>query len=91
MKTQGVSGKTPTRAEISGDRFGRHDTDDRFMVAAAKLAFDLALPTQSQGDNVLSLPDREEIWVRRLFERAVGGFYEVALSPKAGRSGAGPF
>jgi 5-methylcytosine-specific restriction enzyme subunit McrC len=82
MKAQGVSSKAPTRAEISGDRFGRHDTDDRFMVAAAKLAFDLALPTQSQGNNVLSLSDREEIWVRRLFERAVGGFYEVVLSPK---------
>ena len=33
------------------------------------------------GANVLSLPDRDEAWVRRLFERAVGGFYEVVLSP----------
>ena len=31
---------------------------------------------------MLSLPDREATWVRRLFERAVGGFYEVVLSPR---------
>jgi len=70
---------------MSTDRFGRNDADDRFMVAAAKLAFDLVLPTEASGANVLSLPDREATWVRRLFERAVGGFYEVALSPQGWR------
>ena len=82
MKAQGVSGIAPSRAEMSGDRFGRNDADDRFMVAAAKLAFDLTLPTESLGLSVLSLPDREVTWVRRLFERAVGGFYDVVLSPQ---------
>ena len=85
MKAMGVSGIAPTRSEMSTDRFGRHDTDDRFMVAAAKLAFDLALPNESFGANVLALPDREGTWVRRLFERAVGGFYDVVLSPKGWR------
>lgn len=82
MKAQGVSGIAPSRAEMSVDRFGRNDADDRFMVAAAKLAFDLTLPTESLGLSVLSLPDREVTWVRRLFERAVGGFYDVVLSPQ---------
>ena len=82
MKAMGVSGNAPTRAAMSVDRFGRHDAEDQFMVAAAKLAFDLALPTEAAGTNVLSLPDREMTWVRRLFERAVGGFYYVVLSPK---------
>ena len=50
------------------------------MVAAAQLAFELALPTELSGTSMLPLPDREETWARRLFERAVGGFYEVALS-----------
>ena len=85
MKTMGVSGDAPTRAQMSTDRFGRNDADDRFMVAAAKLAFDLALPTEVSGANVLSLPDREVTWVRRLFERAVGGFYDVVLSPQGWR------
>ena len=81
MKAQGVSGITPSRVEMSVDRFGRNDAADRFMVAAAKLALDLTLPAESLGNNVLSLPDREVTWVRRLFERAVGGFYDVVLSP----------
>jgi 5-methylcytosine-specific restriction enzyme subunit McrC len=28
------------------------------------------------------MPDREVMWVRRLFERAIGGFYAVSLTPK---------
>jgi 5-methylcytosine-specific restriction enzyme subunit McrC len=81
MKARGVAGQPPTRAQVSADRFGRHDADDQFMVAASKLALDLALPTESAGGNALAMPDREEAWVRRLFERAVGGLYAVALSP----------
>ena len=82
MEAMGVSGDTPTRAQMSTDRFNRNDADDRFMVAAAKLAFDLALPLEATGENTLPLPEREAIWVRRLFERAVGGFYDVVLSPQ---------
>jgi len=85
MKAQGVSGNAPTRAEMSVDRFGRHDVGDSFMVAAAKLAIDLALPTETLGSSVLALPDREVTWVRRLFERAIGGFYDVVLSQRGWR------
>ncbi|MEQ1830224.1 MAG: 5-methylcytosine-specific restriction endonuclease system specificity protein McrC [Pirellula sp.] len=85
MKTMGVSGNPPSLAQISTEQFGRHDTDDRFMVAAAKLAFDLALPTEASGRNVLLLPDREIRWIRKLFEKAMGGFYDVVLSPKGWR------
>lgn len=85
MKALGVSGEAPTRAQMSTVRFGRNDDADRFMVAAAKLAIDLALPTEASGLNVLSLPDREATWVRRLFERAVGGLYDVVLSPQGWR------
>lgn len=85
MKAQGVSGNAPGRAEMSVDRFGRNDADDSFMIAAAKLALDLSLPTESLGSSVLSLPSREATWVRRLFERAIGGFYDVVLSPHGWR------
>ena len=67
MKSMGVSGTPPTRRQVSSDRFGRHDAGDRYMVAAAKLAFDLALPTEVSGSNALALPDREERWARRCF------------------------
>ncbi len=85
MKAMGVSGDAPTRAQMSTDRFGRNDADDRLMVAAARLAFDLALPTEAAGTNVLDLPEREATWVRRLFEKAVGGFYDVVLQPQGWR------
>lgn len=80
MKSMGVSGDAPTIRQMSVDRFGRHDADDRLMVAAAKLVFDLALPTEAAGANSFATPDRDEVWARRLYERAVGGFYEVVLT-----------
>jgi len=49
------------------------------MVDAAKLIFDLSIPTEVYGHQVLSLPDREIMWVRRLFEKAIGGFFAHAL------------
>ena len=89
MRAMGVSGTRPTRLQMSSDRFGRHDAADRYMVAAAKLAFDLALPTEVAGSNALPLPDREEVWARRLFEHAVGGFYRVVLPRKEWRVATG--
>jgi 5-methylcytosine-specific restriction enzyme subunit McrC len=81
MKSMGVSGDTPTIRQMSLDRFGRHDADDKLMVAAARLVFDLALPTEAAGTNSFAMPDRDEVWARRLFERAIGGFYDVVLAP----------
>ena len=51
------------------------------MVALARLAFDLALPTEDAGTTALVAPDREEAWVRRLFEKALLGFARVELEP----------
>ena len=89
LKLLGVSGERPTPTELSTDRIGRHDADDRFMVAVAKLAFDLALPTEISGSESLALPDREIAWIRRLYEKAIGGFYNVVLSPVEWRVDAG--
>ena len=52
------------------------------MLAAAELAFNLRLPTEDPGLLRLSAPDRDEFWARRLFEAAVGGFYDTVLSPR---------
>jgi 5-methylcytosine-specific restriction enzyme subunit McrC len=81
MKQIGVTGERPGRSEVSADRFGRHDAGDQLMVAAAHLAFDLALPTEVIGNRLLALPDREITWIRRLYEKAIAGFYDVVLSP----------
>lgn len=89
MESMGVSGIPPTRHELNCDRFGRHDAADRYMVEAAKLAFELLLPTEASGGNPLPLPDREERWARRLFERAIGGFFRVVLSSREWRVSTG--
>lgn len=77
----GVGGMRPSRAELASDQIGRNDAADRFMVALARLAFDLALPTEQSGTTPLAAPDREEAWVRRLFEKAILGFARVELEP----------
>ena len=79
MQSLGVAGTMPSRTELSADRIGRHDAADREMLAAAILAMDLILPTEQAGSRPLPIPDREEQWARRLFERAVGGFYRTVL------------
>jgi 5-methylcytosine-specific restriction enzyme subunit McrC len=77
----GVGGPRPSCAELRADQIGRNDTADRFMVALARLAFDLALPTENAGPTALAAPDREEAWVRRLFEKAILGFARIELEP----------
>ncbi|MDL5052164.1 5-methylcytosine-specific restriction endonuclease system specificity protein McrC [Oscillatoria laete-virens NRMC-F 0139] len=80
-----VRSECPTRSELSTDRFGRHDSHDQVMVAAAQLAFNLALPTETAGTHYLYSPSRESHWVRKLFEKGVGGFYRHTLDSKIWR------
>lgn len=77
----GVTGARPSRAELAQDQIGRNDHDDRLMVELAKMAFDLALPTEEAGPTTLVSPERGDVWVRRLFEKAVIGFARVELEP----------
>ena len=81
----GVSGSRPSRLELTADQIGRNELGDRFLIALARLVFDLALPTEDAGRTALVAPDREEAWVRRLFEKAVLGFarIELATAPAA--------
>ncbi|MDQ5987892.1 MAG: Protein McrC [Syntrophus sp. SKADARSKE-3] len=80
LRRIGVTGEKPSRSEVAADRYGRRDAGDQLMMEAAQLSFNLALPTETAGDKFLSRPDREITWIRKLFEKAVAGFYEVALS-----------
>lgn len=77
----GYSGKS--------ERFGRHDAEDQKMVAAADLAFSLALPTEFSGRHHLALPDKNKEWLRKLFEKGIAGFYAVALDKSEWRVQAG--
>lgn len=79
LQQQGVLGGKPSEAEMTRERFGRHDQEDQSMVAAAKLAFNLSLPNELSGKHALPNPEKELVWMRKLFEKAVGGFYDVTL------------
>lgn len=73
------TGRNVGRSPVSA---GRPNAEDRRMLAAAELAFNLRLPTEQAGETRLPVPDRDEQWARMLFEAAVGGFYDTVLSPR---------
>lgn len=90
LRRMGVSQMRPSRSEVSVNRFGRHDAEDKPMVTAAHLAFNLALPTENKGTKQLFLPERETLsWLYKLFEKGVAGFYETVLSKQCWQVKAG--
>lgn len=75
----GVSAFRPSRAAMTTDRMGRHDSDDFLMISLAKLAFDRMLPTEDEGQHTLTRVGKDEQLVRHLFEKAIGNFYKTEL------------
>jgi 5-methylcytosine-specific restriction enzyme subunit McrC len=89
LRRLGVSEKAPARAKLILERLGLRDKEDRFMVAAAILALQMAFPTQGEGTFPLFAPAQDVIWLRQLYEKAIGGFYDVVLSPSEWHVSAG--
>ena len=58
---------------------GWTDAEERQMLAAARLAFDLTIPSEEAGAALFPVPSRNVHYVRRLYEYAVYGFYDVVL------------
>ena len=81
---QGVGGTRPARTEVAADQISRHDAEDLLMVTLSRLVFDLVLPTEEPGTHALTHVEKDEVLVRRLFEKAVGNFYAAELSPTHG-------
>ena len=79
----GVAGHVDLRqldAEAALDSVGWVDPQEREMVAAARLALNLLIPTEVSGLAQLPIVNRDETEGWKLFEYAVAGFYNVALS-----------
>ena len=55
--------------------------EDRLMLAAAQLVFDLAIPTEEAGESRMFSIERGD-WLRQVFEKAVAGLYRVRLEPE---------
>ena len=62
------------------DNVGWVDAYERQMFAAASLALDLSIPTEQSGLALLPVVNRSETEGWKLYEKAVAGFYDVALS-----------
>ncbi len=67
------------------DNAGWVDAHERQMLAAARLALDLSIPTEQSGVALLPIVNRSETEGWRLYENAVAGFYDVALSHRGWR------
>jgi 5-methylcytosine-specific restriction enzyme subunit McrC len=80
FKRLGVSGTVPSISEMSAIQLGRNDADDKAMISVAKLVFNYKIPNQESGKQFIFSPERDEIWFRGLFERAIRGFYKHTLS-----------
>ena len=89
MQRLGVTGTCPTQRELAADCPGLRDIQDAAMVAAARLAFALALPTEGSGTHLLSRPERQRAWVCQLFEKGVAGFYKTVLADRGWQVTAG--
>jgi len=75
----GVARGIPSGYKSQCEHLGRGNANDQRMLTAAELAFYLALPLELSGSHLLPLIDKKKEWLRKLFEKAVGGFYEVVL------------
>lgn len=73
----------PSSSKMSLETFGRHDVEDVQLVDAARLIFEMVIPTEDEGVYSLENPDSDVSWLRNLFEKAVLGFYEAILSESA--------
>ena len=68
------------RRDATLDNLGWTDSEERQMLAAARLALDLRIPTEQAGSVLLPIADRRERRGWKLYEDAVAGFYKVVLT-----------
>lgn len=86
LERLGVNGPKPPPYAVDAANGRGFAADDRRMLGAARLVFELALPNEEAGNLRRPPPPRDQIqWLRQLLERAVGGFYDVTLHPKGWR------
>lgn len=87
----GVERGIPVGYKPHNEHLGRNDANDLRMITAAELAFSLALPLDLPGGNMLPIIDKNNKWLRKLFEKSVAGFYDVVLDKREWRVQAGLF
>jgi 5-methylcytosine-specific restriction enzyme subunit McrC len=79
LKEMGVLCGEGAAQKLLVSQHGYMAPQDRLMLSAAKLVHEMLLPIETGGGLSMQHADRDERWVRRLFEKAVGGFYKANL------------
>lgn len=82
LERMGVTRKDPTAVELSTEQFGHSDSEDRTLLSLSRLVRDMCAPEHTPGANELPAIRRDERALRRLFEKAVVGFYRHHLEPQ---------
>ncbi len=82
LERSGVKPTDPTRTTIRREQFGHFDREDRKLVQLCELIRDCSSPEHSRGINELPLLLRNEARLRKLFEKAVLGFFKTHLGAK---------
>ena len=72
-------------SNLPPDGPGWMSAEERQVLAAARLAFDLSIPTEEAGRTLLAIPDRSAKPGWKLYEDAVAGFYQGVLSERGWR------
>lgn len=80
LNHMGVTGNLPDRYTLSKSTDSINTREERFVLSAARLMLDMALPQTLPGQNYLPLPQYTEEKLRKLFEKAIRGFYRVTVS-----------
>lgn len=82
LERSGVSPVDPTPAQLSKEQIGHFDAEDRTLLILSELVRDMCAPEHSPGEAELPTILRNEGALRKLFERAVCGFYRHHLRPR---------
>lgn len=82
LERSGVSPIDPTAIEMSKAQFGHFDAEDRTLLSLGSLVRDMCAPEHSPGSAEMPMVLRDENALRRLFERAVRGFYRHHLGSR---------
>lgn len=79
----GVTALSPSQALATVSRLGKlREATDRRLMLIAKLLLRLGLPHPALNSAQLPSPIQDPTSLRRLFEKAVAGFYRVVLDPQ---------
>ncbi|MET9327985.1 5-methylcytosine-specific restriction system specificity protein McrC [Tsukamurella sp. NPDC003166] len=75
----GVTAQPVSRREAASIQLGRNDSQDMESIHAVRLLMEMAIPAEDGSGHAGRAPLRDIEQLRRLYERAVRGFYRATL------------